>query len=248
MATLTYYHPSMFCGMGLHGGSISLPVDMSVIAQATRLGGADMLRSPVPSSGFTIVAVVAGEQPRASALRERYAAAVVDLPPDDLLLSVRTALSRDELPLEYLLACLRVTRYDPIALALVSEKLAAALPPAEEHRAELVRVLERISELDFSITNQGDVPYAVATLLGRAGEFDRAVEHFGRARARYGPRPQTLYGEAMCHFGLDHVDEGVAALEACLAFDPSFAPARQLLERVRAGDLTPPSGPLPARS
>lgn len=247
VATLTYYHPSMFCGMGFHGGSISLPVDMSVIARATRLDGADMLRSPVPSAGLTIAAVVAGEEPRASALRERYAAAVVDLPPDDLLLAVRTALSREDLPLEYLLACLRVTRYDPIALALVSEKLAAALPPADEHRAELVRVLERISELDFSITNQGDVPYAVATLLGRAAEFERAVDHFARARARYGPRPHTLYGEAMCQFGLDRVEEGVAALEACLALDPSFVPARQLLDRVLAGDLTPPSGPMPAR-
>jgi hypothetical protein len=237
-----FYHPSLFCGMGLHGGSISLPVDFDVIEEATKQCGAALLRSPIPASGFTIVGVLAGEVERASLVRERYASCVVDLAPDDLLLAARTALSFEELALDNLLALLRVTRYDPIALAQVSEKLAATFPPRPEERDETVRVLERISELDFSIANKGDVPYAVATLLGRAAEFSLAIEHFVRARETYGPRSQGYQAEAMCHFGLGQIEEGVAALEASLELDPSFAPARALLERVQAGNLTPPTG------
>ena len=47
----------------------------------------------------------------------------------------------------------------------------------------------------------------------------------------------------MCLLGLDRVPEAVAALEACLELDPSHEAARQLRDRIRAGDVTPPSVP-----
>ncbi len=244
------YHPTVFFRLGSHGASFSLPVDLGIMTLAARQSGGDVLRGHDTAHRLAVSAIVVGDAGAASSIRSRYENSVLELAPDDLCTTAMAAIAavalskeHDESTLEILLAALRLAGYDAIPFAKGFKAIAACLPPPPGLRPEVLRVLEQISALNFWIHPEGDTAYAVATLVGRCGEFERALELLEEARVTFGARPLGHFNAAMCYLGLDRVPEGLAELEACLALDPTNEPARQLRDRIRSGDVSPPSAP-----
>jgi tetratricopeptide (TPR) repeat protein len=241
------YHPGLFIRLASYGGSFSLPVDLGILDIAAKQVGAEMLRGAGSAHRLAVAAIVTGDEGGASNIRGRFANSVVDLAPDDVFRTATAAISavaasseRDERALSVLLAAIRMTGHDAIAFNSCVAVLAECLPPPEEFREETVDALERVNALNYWIKPQGDIAYAVATLLGRCGRYDRALELLEEAREVFGAKSTGYYNSAICLMGLNRVDEALAALESCLELEPTNDQARQLRDRLLAGVVAPP--------
>jgi SAM-dependent methyltransferase len=246
----TAYHPGSFVRLASYGPSFSLPVDLGAVATAARLVGAEMLRGAGSAHRLAVAAIVAGDGGAASSVRSRFANCVVDVAPDDLCKASTAAIAavavsgeHDEASLEVLLAAIRMSGYDPIVFASCFKDFAACLPPPPLLLPETLRILEQVEATNFWIRPQGDTAYAVATLVGRCGCYEQALELLDAAREAFGPRAMGSFNAAMCLLALGRTEDALASLDDCLALDGSYEPARQLRDRVLAGDISPPAGP-----
>jgi SAM-dependent methyltransferase len=243
------YPPGAFLRLASYGASFSLPVDLDAVAVAARLAGGELLRGAGSARRLVVAALVAGEGGAASSVRARFANSVLDVAPDDLgkvaaaAVAAATPKERDDGTLEVLLASLRAVGYDPVLFASCFNELAACLPPPDALLDETVRVLEQVDATNYWIRPQGDTAYAVATLVGRCGRYERAIELLDAARRSFGPRTTGYFNVAMCLLALGRSDEALAVIDDCLALDGSYEPARQLREKVLAGEVPPPEGP-----
>jgi tetratricopeptide (TPR) repeat protein len=242
------YHPAVFFGLGSHGGSFSLPVDLDIMSIAARQSGGDLLRGHSTARRLAVSAMVVGDGGAASSIRARFENSVLALAPDDLctvgmasLAAIASSRQRDEAALEVILAALRLTGYDAIPFAACFKDIAASLPPPPALRHETLRVLEKVYELNYWIEPEGDTAFAVATLVGRCGEYEQALKLLNEAREMFGARPLGHFNAAMCLLGMDRVPEALQELDACLELEPSHEGARQLRDRIRSGNVSPPT-------
>jgi hypothetical protein len=246
-STQTLHEPGVLLRLASYGTSFSLPVDLGILEQAVRAAGGELLRGRGSAYQLAVAAVVSGDGGGASSVRARFANSVTDVAPDDVYRSVTAALAAvassgksDDNALAVLLAAIRLSGYDAVIFASCFRQLAACLPPPAELADEAVRVMERVNELNYWIRPQGDTAYAVGTLVGRCGRYERALELLDEARRTFGPRPDGHLNAAMCLMALDRVDEALASLDACLALDPGHESAARLRDRILAGDVSPP--------
>ncbi len=229
--------PGALLGMGVHGGSCSLPVDLEILGHFARRRGGDLLLPGAAPAGLVVSALLLGERaegPGARATRHRFLQAVEEVGPEDLFLTLQAALEhRDELPLAMLLALIRVGGYDPYILGKLHGALQVKLPAAHEAGVEeAVRVLEEVWERDYPIERETDLAFGIAALLALACRYEDALRFFARSRAAHGPRARTEYNAALCHLHLEDVGAALAALAEARSLEPEFAPARELMEQI----------------
>lgn len=226
------HRPGALLAMGVHGGSMSLPVDLAVLAQAA--APVTTLLPEAPPAALLVAGLVFGERSPAMALRRAYRRSVREVGPEDLYLLVKAAFGAGDEGVTHAmrLAVLRAGGYDPYLLRVAGDgftKDDEALDDAE--LAELARVLRRTYEHEFPI-DDGDLAYGIAAVLAPAGGFAAALEFFTRSAARTGPRANTAYNVALCHLNLGDVDAAEAALREAIRLDGSYEPAHELLEQV----------------
>ncbi len=234
----TAYRPAVLYFMGIHGGSLSLPVDLDILARAAARTGGTMLRVEGRPSSVEPAAIVIGDDGKASAVRERFVSAIDDPSPDDVFLTVKLALTAEVAPLEGLLSAVRLSGYDPIAFIKCFPKLWKDLPSERsELNEEVVRMLERILQLDYPYEDKGELAGAVFALLAHLGRFDKALAHFTEWRETHEPRADVSYNMALCHLGRGDHEAAAEALDEALALDPTFLPARELKMKIESETL-----------
>ncbi|HVB06739.1 MAG TPA: hypothetical protein VNF07_10900 [Acidimicrobiales bacterium] len=251
----TAHRPGALIAMGVHGGSMSLPVDLSILARAA--APRRVLLPEAPPTALLVAALCFGEEAPAAALRRCYARVVGEAGPEDIYLLVKAALGEGErrpVHAEHL-AVLRLGGYDPYLLRLSVDGFAKeddVLDDAELE--ELARVLGRTWLHDFPIDDT-DLAYGIAAILAPAGAYAAALEYFGRSIERTGPRANTWYNAALCELHLGRVEDAITSLRSALALDAAYEPAETLLEQVlgeqerdraRAAGDTPDGGALPS--
>lgn len=228
--------PADLYGMDTHGSCISLPVDFGVLAAAARLAGGEMLGSPDLPSALTIRAFVEGEVERARAFRKGFREAITNPSPDDLWYTAHLT-AVEEAPLQGLLADLRVSGYDPDLLMKVYPGLQLLLREAPETwQRETLRVLDRVYDMNYRVSPTDDIAFGIAILLAKVKRWREAIIYFDRSKADFGPRPQSSFNAAVCHLNLGARDAALAELDAALALDGGYKPAREMRERVLAGE------------
>jgi hypothetical protein len=240
--------PARLLEMGVHGGSISLPVDLDILSRAVRRRGGELLLPEASPAGLLIGAFIAGDGGRARATRRRFRLAIDEGGPEDLFLSLRAMLDRgvDDLPLSMALALLRVGGYDPFLFRRLHPRLAQLLPEAEAAaKEEALRVVREVWERFYPLDDRTDLAFAIAGLLAPAGCIAGALEFLGYSRD-FRPTALASYNIALCHLLLGDERAARDAVEEALSLDPQLEDALALRRRLEdsgiAGARAGPAG------
>lgn len=232
-AGLEALRPGALLSMGIHGGSMSLPVDLSILA-ASAPGPLSVLLPESPPSALLVAAMVMGEGAPALATRRAYRRFVAETGPEDLYLLVKAALGEGAPQLGHAehLAVLRAGGYDPYLLRLSFDAFERRFGTLDEAELEeLARVLDRTYEHDFPIEDT-DVAYGIAAVLAPSGAYEEALSYFERSAARSGARASISYNAALCLLHLGRVEDALAALREAIGLDAEYEAASKLLAQV----------------
>lgn len=230
-----------FLAMGIHGGSISLPVDMSTIADAAALHGGATLLPREPPTSLLVAAIVVGDHGEAAALRSAYVRAVDDLAPDIVHLALGPALrdGGEHSSLRELLSALRLARFDPRSFARCSPALGKLMQEATDAvKDETVATLHRVFEHDYPLDENADLADEIGGLLMKAGRHRDALWFFERSPG-HSLRAATLCRMARCHARLADNAVAVALVDRALDLDPSSEEAATLRELLGSGSPVP---------
>ena len=185
------FRPGALLAMGVHGGSMSLPVEVPILARSLSRFGAELLLPPSLPAGLLVSAIVAGAVSDPIELRTRFAHVVGDLGPEDVYLTVKSAIEHgDDLVPSMLFAALRTGGYDPYLFRQAFGALEKKMKIIDAGGAEEAeRVLRVIFEHDYPLDNSTELAYPIGILLAQAERFEGALEFFlrsveGSARAR----------------------------------------------------------------
>jgi hypothetical protein len=229
------YSPAALLGMGVHGSSLSVPVDLRVIEIAIAQAGGIVLRPEAPPSRLELAALVtglpAGDQPAAllAQARRSFDGARADDLFATVALAAASAKASEDVTLAAIISILRVAELDPFVFGLLFEALAREMPKASGPSLDrAVESLVGVAALDYPIGPNYDLVYGVVGLLTGAGRWNEALGCLVRAAEDFGPRAETSYNIAVCHLQLDEIGAAAAALDEALGLDPGYEPARRL--------------------
>lgn len=228
------FRPGHLLAMGVHGGSISLPVDLDILSRIVRRRGGELVLPEASPAGLLVGACIAGDAGRARATRRRFRLAVDEGGPEDLFLSLRAMLDRgvDDLPLSMALALLRVGGYDAFLFRQVHARLAEVLPEADPAgKDEAVRVVREVWQRFYPIDDQTDLAFGIAALLAPAGRIPEALEFLGYSHD-HKPTPLGCYNAALCHLLLAEEHAAWDALDEALELDPQLEQALELKRKM----------------
>ena len=217
-----------FLDMGVHGDSISLPVDLGIIDRLWRERGATLLRSERCSERLEVAAMISGV---ATGGASRLSSKLEEILSDDPVGTITGAgrLCEDKagtLSLIDALDLLRAVELDSRFLDYVAPVLLRDLPGAPPPlRAEACRVLKQVWEGYFALDGNSDVSISVAGLLAAAEDHAEALAVLGSSDAA--PiDPRARYLAAMCHASLGDPDAAQEAVDSARDLDPGFATLR----------------------
>jgi hypothetical protein len=231
--------------MGVHGGSISLPVDLDILSRVVRRRGGELVLPEASPAGLLVGACIAGDGGRGRSTRRRFRLAIDEGGPEDLFLSLRAMLDRgvDDLPLSMALALLRVGGYDVFLFRQMHDRLAQVLPEADAAgKEEAARVMREVWERFYPIDDRTDLAFGIAALLAPAGRIAEALEFLGYSHDRE-PTPLGSYNTALCHLLLADEHAAWDALDEALELDPGLEQALELRRKMEeAGTERRPEG------
>jgi tetratricopeptide (TPR) repeat protein len=233
----TAYTPAGLLSMGIHGSSISVPVDTEVLEIAARDAGADLIVEANSPGHLLICAIVAGEQQPALELRTEFRRAFGQTAADDLLITVGRATTSQTSTVDSIFATIRVSGYDPFTFVRVYPTLEKLLEKSTRiERDELERIAQRIYALNYPLEEISDLAFGLAQALVGAGRFEAALEFFLHSRDDRPPGLQALHNAALCCLHLGRRDEALAYLNEALAADPDYELALEMREQLLAGE------------
>ncbi|HTW99592.1 MAG TPA: hypothetical protein VMD59_12485 [Acidimicrobiales bacterium] len=230
----TAHRPGHLLAMGVHGGSISLPVDLDILGRVVRRRGGELLLPEASPAGLLVGACIAGDGGSARSTRRRFRLAVDEGGPEDLFLSLRAMLDRgvEDIPLSMALALLRVGGYDAFLFRQIHERLAAVLPEADPAgKEEAARVMREVWERFYPIDDRTDLAFGIAALLAPAGRIVEALEFLGYSHD-HAPTALGSYNTALCHLLLADEHAAWDAVDEALALEPEHELALQLKQKM----------------
>jgi hypothetical protein len=229
------YSPAALLGMGVHGSSLSMPVDLRMVEDAIALSGGTVLRPAAPPSRLELAALLTGLPPGDPPpsfwrqARSSFDGARADDVFATVALAAASAGATPAVTLADIVAILRVAELDPFVFGLLFEALAREMPPGAVTSIErAVESLVAVAARDYPLNPNYDVVYGVAGLLTGVGRWSEALGCLARAAADFGPRAETSYNMAVCHLQLDAIGAAAAALNEALELDPQYEPALRL--------------------
>lgn len=238
-AATTAYSPGALLAMGIHGSSVSVPVDAEVIRIAAEDAGAEFLVQTAESPQILVSAILAGDAGGpGSAARTNFERAFDETAVDDLVVTVKAATMAVNIGVvDSIFAAIRTSSYDPYTLVRLYPALEALLPEATDvQKNELERIGARVYELSYPLEEVSDLAFGIGSLLGIAGRFEAALEFYAKSRSDRGPRPQVSYDAALCLLQLDRTEHALALLDEAIALDPDYEAAKVIRERVLNGE------------
>ena len=211
----------------VYGGAISLPVDLDALGRHVENGGGVALSTIDRPAHLAIAAWLLGEHARAcpdtvAAFRD----AVDRVSPADVFALQRGLRAVHEaLDAPALIALLRLTGGDPRVAQEVAGHLGSRLDDLwEGHLEQLRQVLREVWEQYFHLGEPEDLPFALAALWYRLGDYAQAVALFERSLAWYGDDARTRWNLSLCHRARGDEPAAAAQAAAAVRLDPVFRP------------------------
>lgn len=166
-----------------------------------------------------------------AATRQAFADAVDLFGPDEFYLTVKS-LERTApmLTCAEMLAYLRLSSWDAKVLHALLPQLKDRLPSASPaERAAWNDALERVWGMYYHVDgDEGDVAFAVGTMLMRLGDWKHATPFFERSRTFWGDDGSTLCNLAVCHARLGDRVAALACVDHVLKVTPHHEGAARL--------------------
>jgi len=212
-------------------GSFSLSVNYHAIGRYVLHHGGQVLHPSHLPSSLVVSAFLLGTAGNGwTETRQAYDWAIDRWGPDDFFsFKERIEQSCDSLDVEQVLSFLRLSGWDDEILMATFPALSQGLEAASEGlRREVRRALAKVWDLYLPIGEERDVAFIVGTLLYQMGDYAEALLRFQRSFELHGPAAATWYNLGACHYGLRRMDLALSNVEAALAQDPAFEPARAL--------------------
>src|SRR5712691_184237 len=155
--------------------------------------------------------------------------------PDDLftLLAWLNA-HMEEMTMPQILAALRLSRWDPVALLRLFPVLARQLRTVCAERNDLRNAVMRTWANHYPVNpSENAIAFDCGVILLELRFFDEALAMFKTSQQIFGPSAATSYNLGLCSMGLGRPSEALPFMVEACNLDPQFEPAklaRQKLE------------------
>jgi hypothetical protein len=215
-------------------GSFSLPVNFHALAEAVRQRGGHALLGEGESERFCMPAFILSASSGkwlatyAAFARNNDSARAHDI--FTLRQGIQTGYGT--LEIDHLLSTLRLSQDDPRVLTdLVPIFNAYAATLSERQRSELLRLARRTWDNTFSIGEETDVAFSLASLHYSLGSLEEALQLFRESLRAFGRDARTHWNIAACLFALGRFEEATLAFAEAQRDSPQLPPALPLLQK-----------------
>lgn len=178
----------------LHDQCVSMAVNFHAMSQYTRLRGGETYCTCHRPDGLVLSAHLLGGMPGAFLETQQvFQEAIEDGGPDDFFMLKKAVEPQyDGLPLDQLLAILRLSGYDSTLLAGMLPAIEQQLPVLDEARQEqLFAVLNRVWDMAYPIGEGFNLPLVMAKLYASLGCIHEALACLEEAQSIYGTNEET---------------------------------------------------------
>jgi hypothetical protein len=142
----------------------------------------------------------------------------------------------DETNVPQILAILRLSRWDPVALMRLFPVLARQLRNVAAARHDVRNAVMNTWANHFPVTAADNAfAFQCGVILLELRFFDDAQPLFRASQQFLGPSAATSYNLGLCAVGLGNAPEALALMTEACELDPNFEPARASRARLEAG-------------
>lgn len=174
-----------------------------------------------------------GQFPRTT---EAYRETQREIGPDDLftLLAWLNA-HMEEMTVPQILAALRLTRWDPIALNRLFPVLARQLRNVSAERYDLRDAVMKTWANHFPVkADENVIAFNCGVILLELRFFEEAIPMFKASERIFSPSAATSYNLGLCAMGLGRNSEALEYMVRATEQDPNFEPAKQSRQKLEA--------------
>jgi tetratricopeptide (TPR) repeat protein len=215
----------------------SLMANFDAIGKAFRANGGEALLPDKHSSSLHICGFSRGRPGELfTRTQAAYREAQAGFGPDDLftLLAWLNA-HMEEINVPQILATLRLSRWDPIALIRLFPVLGRQLRTVQSERQDLRTAVLRTWANHYPVSPEENVlAFNCGVILLELRFFEEAVEMFRTSQQVLGPSATTSYNLGLCALGMGRSGEALSFMDEACALDPALEPARRALARLKA--------------
>lgn len=156
--------------------------------------------------------------------------------PVDFFMLQREAAKLEGTPsLEYCLAMLRLSGYDPEIFYDLRTAIRDQVEEAHsELQGEVTRVLGLVWQLFYALGNDRDVPFSMGRIYHRMGQYHQAVQAYQASLRLLGEDRATYYNLGLCHYRNGQPAAALHQFDRALELDPGYSYAREWRLRVLA--------------
>lgn len=164
-----------------------------------------------------------------SATRNAYLQATEGFGPDDLFALMSWLNDHlDQTPILQATSLLRLTRWDPTALARLFPAIVRQARNATAERNDLRDAVLKTWENYYPVLRDDNIlPFYCGVILLELRFFSEAYEMFRRSQQMFAPSAATSYNLGLCCLGMNRPGEALDFMREACNLDPQFEPAQQ---------------------
>ncbi len=222
-------------GLTVHG-SFSMMVNYHVLGRWFEGRGGEFFASTHLYSSLNVVAGVLGGPPAVETALA-FDEAIERQGPDDFFdLKVSFGKPAADLPLEQLVAWLRLSGWDAnVLLDLWPALMKGAAAAPGLLRLEIYRAVHQVWDAYFPLQEARDLAFHLGVLLCEIECHGDALPFFHESASVYGANPATVFNIGLCLYHLGDLEAAREALDEALREAPDFEPAVELRREVGEG-------------
>jgi hypothetical protein len=139
------------------------------------------------------------------------------------------------LSIEQLLSLLRLSHWDPQIMLWFAPGIRETVKAASERiKQELAYGMEQVWDNYFSIGEQDDLPFEIATILQKMDRPQEAIRYYERSRQLSGEHHATAFNTGLCFYQLGQMDEALRRIIRALELNASYQPAKEWKEHIES--------------
>lgn len=235
--SLLLYREPPAIEMHASGHCFSLMVNFDAIGKDFRARGGEALLPDKHYSGLNLCGFLQGRPgDQFPAARAAYREAQAAFGPDDLFALLGWLEPHmDSTTIPQILAILRLSRWDPIALARLFPPLARQLRNGTAARHDLHNAVMKTWANHFPVTQADNaLAFQCGVILLELNFFDDALPMFRTSEQILGRSAATSYNLGLCAMGLGRTSEALAFMVEACELDSNFEPARVSRSKLEA--------------
>lgn len=211
-------------------------VNFDAIGKYFQAIGGDAL---LPDKHFASISICAflqhGPEHQFPATKNAYRNAQENFGPDDLFAMLGWLNAHmEETTIAQILAVLRLSRWDPVALVRLFPVLARQFGTVTGEGGDLRNAVLKTWANFFPVHSSDNVlPFYCGAILLQLRYYEEALPMFKASQQLFGPSAATSYNVGLCLMGLGRNAEALAAISEACTLDPAFEPAKQMREKLK---------------